>query len=67
MKRENDLESGLLKQKSLKKIKKEREGEGEEDNEDNENKKCINCSCLIGTAFTTVICTCLLWLIIQYK
>ena len=65
MKRENDLESGLLKQKSLKKIKKEREGE--EDNEDNEKNKCINCSCLIGTAFTTVICTCLLWLIIQYN
>ena len=65
MKRENDLESGLLKQKSLKKIKKEREGE--QQNEDNEKNKCINCSCLIGTAFTTVICTCLLWLIIQYN
>ena len=65
MKRENDLESGLLKQKSLKKIKKEREGAA--DNEDNEKNKCINCSCLIGTAFTTVICTCLLWLIIQYN
>ena len=66
MKRENDLESGLLIQKSLKlkKIKKEKKKEQEEDNE---NKKCINCSCLIGTAFTTVICTCLLWLIIQYN
>jgi hypothetical protein len=68
MKKENDLESGLLIQKSikLKKIKKE-EHDKEQEEEDNENKKCINCSCLIGTAFTTVICTCLLWLIIQYK
>lgn len=66
MKRENDLESGLLIQKSLKlkRINKEHDKEQEEDNE---NKKCINCTCLIGTAFTTVICTCLLWLIIQYN
>ena len=64
MKRENDLESGLLKQKSIKRIKKEQDKEQEENNE---NKKCINCSCVIGSAFTTVICTCVLWLIIQYK
>jgi hypothetical protein len=66
MKNENDLESGLLKQKSikLKRIKKEQDKEQEENNE---NKKCINCSCVIGSAFTTVICTCVLWLIIQYK
>ena len=62
MKRENDLESGLLKQKSLKRIKKE----GEQD-ENNKNKECINCTCIIGSTFTIVICTCVLWLIIQYN
>jgi|688.fasta_scaffold2560311_2 hypothetical protein len=61
MKKENDLESGLLIQKSIKKIKKE------EDQEDTENKKCITCVCIIGSTITTVICTCLLWLIIQYN
>jgi hypothetical protein len=62
MKRENDLESGLLKQKSLKRIKKE-----EEEDENNEKTKCITCACIIGSTFTTVICACLLWLIIQYN
>jgi hypothetical protein len=66
MKRENDLESGLLKQKSIKGIKKELNKEQNED-ENNENKKCINCTCIIGSTFTIVICTCVLWLIIQYN
>ena len=66
MKRENDLESGLLKQKSIKGIKKELNKEQEED-ENNENPKCINCTCIIGSTFTIVICTCVLWLIIQYN
>lgn len=63
MKRENDLESGLLKQKSIKGIKKELNKEQEED----EKPKCINCTCIIGSTFTIVICTCVLWLIIQYN
>jgi len=66
MKRENDLESGLLIQKSIKGIKKELNKEQNED-ENNENKKCITCTCIIGSTITTVICTCLLWLIIQYN
>ena len=64
--RENDLESGLLIQKSIKGIKKELNKEQNED-ENNENKKCITCYCIIGSTFTIVICTCVLWLIIQYK
>ena len=60
MKRENDLESGLISKSRVNKKE-------QEDNEDNENKKCINCTCVIVSAFTTVLCTCLLWLIIQYK
>ena len=68
MKRENDLEAGLLKQKSIKRIKKELDKEQDKkQEEDNENKKCINCTCIIGSTFTIVICTCVLWLIIQYN
>jgi len=62
MKRENDLESGLI---SKSRVNKEEHNKKQDEN--NENKECITCSCLIVTAFTTVLCTCLLWLIIQYK
>ena len=41
MKRENDLESGLLKQKSIKGIKKELNKEQDE-NENNEDTKKVN-------------------------
>lgn len=49
-----DLEKGLLKYKGV-------------ENEEQENKKkhMINCPCVIGSTFITIICTCLLWLIIK--
>ncbi len=45
----------------------DKEHNKEQEEEDNENKKCITCYCIIGSTFTIVICTCVLWLIIQYK
>ena len=32
-----------------------------------EENNIINCPCIIGITFTTVICTCLIWLIIKYN
>ena len=72
MNQEVDLESGLLKQKLIKKYDKEykeknREGNKDGSEREEEAKSIINCTCLLGTSFTTLICTCLLWLIIQYN
>lgn len=37
-----------------------------EEDEDDENNS-INCPCLIGLTFTSIICICVFWLIIQYN
>ena len=47
-----------VKQKLIKKYEKE--------NEENEENG-LNFPCIIGTTFTAIICTCLLWLIIKYN
>ena len=50
-----NLEKGLLKYKQ------------NNENDENEKSSLINCPCIIGITFTTVICTCLIWLIIKYN
>ena len=44
-----------VKQKLIKKYEKENEENG------------LNFPCIIGTTFTAIICSCLLWLIIKYN
>ena len=51
-----DLEKGLLKYKGV-----------ENNEQENEEKRMINCPCVIGSTFTTIICGSLLWLIIRYN